>query len=104
MLSIALRVVGLVLGLLVGLRISTAKFPPIGPTEPSIYTPPDHSLRDVDVMMASVVVGILFKILNYFFNDDKDAGLTEFIAGSAGGLILGIFIYKIIPTIFHWIF
>jgi hypothetical protein len=103
--SIALRIVGLVLGFLLGLRISTAKRPPIGYTEPnSLYAPPDHSIQDVDVIMAVVIAMVLFKILNYFFNEEKNAGIGEFIAGSAGGFVFGIIFLRMIPTIYHWFF
>lgn len=100
--SLALRVVGLVLGFLVGLRLATAEYRP--PGLPVQLYEPRNDIDEFSFVLFGLVVSGFFKILNYFFNDDNDAGLTEFWGAMFGGLIFGTLFFKIIPTIYHWIF
>lgn len=100
--SIVLRVVGLVLGFLVGLRVSTVKYKP--PGLPLTLDQPRFEIDGFGLAVFSLIVMGLFKILNYFFNENGNAGISEYLAAAFGGLIFGMIFFTIIPTIYHWFF
>jgi hypothetical protein len=100
--SIALRVVGLVLGFLVGLRVSSAEYR--APNLPVSLYEPRHDIDEFDLVLFTLIVAGLFKILNYFFNENGNAGISEFLVAMLGGIIFGTVFYKVIPTIYHWVF
>jgi hypothetical protein len=102
MTSIVLRVVGLVLGFLVGLRISAVKYKP--PGLPFTWDQPRFEIDAFGLAVFSLIVMGVFKILNYFFNESNNAGIGEYLAAMLGGFIFGVVFFSLIPTIYHWVF
>jgi hypothetical protein len=92
--SIALRVVGLVLGFLVGLRVSASEYKQ--PGMPATLYPPSNQVDGFSLVIFSLIVAIIFKIVNYFFNDDNNAGIGEYMGSMFVGVVFGI--------VYHWFF
>jgi hypothetical protein len=100
--SIILRVAGLILGFFVGLRLSTAEYKL--PGQPVRLYEPRNDIDEFGFVLFCLIVSGFFKILNYFFNENENAGIGEYCAAVFGGLIFGTLFFRIIPTIYHWIF
>ena len=94
--KLILRVIGLIAGSVVGWKVYLL-----------MLTEAPQSTIDLTVAIASVGMGILIRILNYFLTDDEDIGVTEFVLSFITGMIAGFFVYKIIPIfteLYNWVF
>jgi hypothetical protein len=88
-----LRIIGFCLGAVVGWYIAAYSAPNF---LRSFNFNPDSAAKEIGVVIASILVIALFRLLNYFFTDENNAGIDTYLTGTFCAFIAGM--------VYSWIF